>query len=245
MTSTLEIGDAVRVSLPGALFLHGDIQDVNESSVKVRGRWFPVETVKTEEQIEDEKHEARRAAWKISDVAPAATPTTTYSKSFLALWEEAKTENKLRAQRVDVAAALEQAYRDDISRTRSGRRAVKKAAVQWLITDTTESRLRLFSHIKARGALAIEPTPETLSYVAYWYTALCGERFPEENGETVHIVPPLCSSRGTEYRVSFPLPEFDLPEQFNYQTMFAGGAGRLVINSKELFELMVTEGMRL
>jgi hypothetical protein len=51
--------------------------------------------------------------------------------------------------------------------------------------------------------------------------------------------------RGTEYRVTFPIPEFELPEQFNYQTMFSGGAGRFTINSKELFTLMIKEGMRL
>lgn len=72
MTSTLEIGDAVRVSLPGALFLHGDIQDVNESSVKVRGRWFPVETVKTEEQIEDETRENVRQAAREKEAERAA-----------------------------------------------------------------------------------------------------------------------------------------------------------------------------
>ena len=72
MTSTLEIGDAVRVSLPGALFLHGDIQDVNASSAKVRGRWFPVETVKTEEQIEDATRENVRQAAREKEAECAA-----------------------------------------------------------------------------------------------------------------------------------------------------------------------------
>jgi ribosomal protein L37E len=55
MTSTIEIGEAVRVSMPGGLFLHGDIQEVNADSVKVKGRWFSVADVKTEEEIEHTK----------------------------------------------------------------------------------------------------------------------------------------------------------------------------------------------
>ena len=55
MTSTIEIGEAVRVSMPGGLFLHGDIQEVNADSVKVKGRWFSVADAKTEEEIEHTK----------------------------------------------------------------------------------------------------------------------------------------------------------------------------------------------
>jgi hypothetical protein len=51
---------------------------------------------------------------------------------------------------------------------------------------------------------------------------------------------------GNEYRVTFPIPSFGLPDLgLSYQSVFAGGKDRLTINSKELFELMVTEGMRL
>ena len=168
----------------------------------------------------------------------------TYSAEFLQLWQEAKSENKLRAQRLDLESAMSQAYQENLRYDRGEWRAAKRAAVQWLISDTTESRTRLFEHIKAAGALAIEPTPESLAGVSDWYTSLCGECFPE-GSESVFIVFPKLHSRSTEYRVTFPLPEFELPAEFNYQTMFSGGPGRLAINSKELFAVMVKEGMRL
>jgi hypothetical protein len=53
MTSTLNLeGEAVRVSIGNGSFLHGDVQEVNAEQVKVRGRWFPLSAVQTEEEVE-------------------------------------------------------------------------------------------------------------------------------------------------------------------------------------------------
>lgn len=247
MTSTPDLeGTAVRVAMGSGLFLHGDVQEVNADSVKVKGRWFLISAVQTEEEVEhikksniDTDRRLRRA-----EQESAERVKITYSAEFLQLWQEAKTENKLRASRVGLDAALMQAYHEDAMYTRSGRRAVKRAAVKWLVSDTTEARERLFNHIIATGALAIEPTDESMPRDSEWYTSLCGEFFPENN-DSVRVISQVHHHRGTEYRVTFPIPEFELPEQFNYQTMFSGGAERFTINSKELFELMVKEGMRL
>jgi hypothetical protein len=241
MTSTLEIGigDEVRASFPGGLFVRGPVQEVNGEQVKVRGRWFRKEDATPAEEIENRIHanEAAERTRRANEQAGIEALKITYSAAFLELWQEAKIENKLRAQRVDVATALEQAYRDDAS-------VVKKAFVRFIISDTTEARERLFEHIKATGALAVEPKPETLAEVSAWYTSLCGECFPE-NGYSVRVIENP-NKWGNEYRVTFPIPSFGLPDLgLSYQSVFAGGKDRLTINSKELFELMVTEGMRL
>jgi hypothetical protein len=247
MTSALDLaGEEVRCSLGGGSFISGVVQQVNDDHVIVRGRSFPLSAVQLREDVEhlrksniDTDRRLRRVEQEAADRVKI-----TYSAEFLQLWQEAKIENKLRAQRVDLETALVNAYQEDVMYTRSGRRAVKRAAVKWLVSDTTEARERLFNHIISTGALAIEPTDESLPIDSEWYTSLCGECFPENN-DSVHVISQVHHHRGTEYRVTFPIPEFELPEQFNYQTMFSGGAGRFTINSKELFTLMIKEGMRL
>ena len=58
MTSTLEIGigDEVRASFPGGLFVRGPVQEVNGEQVKVRGRWFRKEDATPAEEIENRIH---------------------------------------------------------------------------------------------------------------------------------------------------------------------------------------------
>ena len=148
---------------------------------------------------------------------------------------------KARISPDEINKAHVEAFKEDAQR--SHKPNMRKAAVQWLIGDTTAARMRLFEHIVATGALTLEPKPETLARDSDWYAAIGGGCLPEDSSSVRIIENP--DKWGTEYRVSFPIPEFDLPEQFNYQTMFAGGADRFVINSKELFELMVKEGLRL
>ena len=60
MTTTLEIGDAVRASVGGGLFVHGEVLELRGEEAKVRGRWVPLSGIITEEALEDKKHEAAR-----------------------------------------------------------------------------------------------------------------------------------------------------------------------------------------
>ena len=64
MTSAIEIGDAVRASVGAGLFVHGEVQELRGEECRVRGRWVPLSGVKTEEQIEDEKHEIIRENYR-------------------------------------------------------------------------------------------------------------------------------------------------------------------------------------
>ncbi len=106
MTCTVEIGDAVRVTLSGGLFLHGSVQETNDEQVKVRGRWFPASDVKTEEQIEDETREnvrqvarekeaervakaAAEAALKSAPKVPVIHPPTGDYATFVAMIQAA------------------------------------------------------------------------------------------------------------------------------------------------------------
>ncbi len=76
MTSTLNMeGEAVRVSLGGGTFMHADVQEVNGDSVKVKGRWFNIADVQTEEEIEQLKRanvEAGRRLRKAEEDAKLA-----------------------------------------------------------------------------------------------------------------------------------------------------------------------------
>jgi hypothetical protein len=76
MTSTLNLeGEAVRVSLGGGTFMHADVQEVNGDSVKVKGRWFNIADVQTEEEIEQLKRanvEAGRRLRKAEEDAKLA-----------------------------------------------------------------------------------------------------------------------------------------------------------------------------
>jgi len=55
MTSTIDLeGTAVRVAMGSGSFLHGDVQEVSADSVKVKGRWFPLAAVQTEEEVEQQ-----------------------------------------------------------------------------------------------------------------------------------------------------------------------------------------------
>ncbi len=72
MTSTIEIGDAVRASVGGGLFVHGEVQELRGEECRVRGRWVPLSGVKTEEQIEDETHENVRQAAREKEAERAA-----------------------------------------------------------------------------------------------------------------------------------------------------------------------------
>ena len=76
MTSTLNMeGEAVRVNLGGGTFMHADVQEVNGDSVKVKGRWFNIANVQTEEEIEQLKRanvEAGRRLRKAEEDAKLA-----------------------------------------------------------------------------------------------------------------------------------------------------------------------------
>jgi hypothetical protein len=97
MTSTIEIGEAVRVSMPGGLFLHGDIQEVNADSVKVKGRWFSVADVKTEEEIEQAKKDNVVASRRLQQAeADAKAVAEQALADFLKAWSEALHEDRRR-----------------------------------------------------------------------------------------------------------------------------------------------------
>ncbi len=72
MTSAIEIGDAVRASVGGGLLVHGEVQELRGEECRVRGRWVPLSGVKTEEQIEDEKHENVRQVARDKEAERAA-----------------------------------------------------------------------------------------------------------------------------------------------------------------------------
>ena len=89
MTSTLNLeGEAVRVSIGNGSFLHGDVQEVNAEQVKVRGRWFPLSVVQTEEEVEQfmkaniaedrrrsrAEQEAKEAAARVTSLAAENKP---------------------------------------------------------------------------------------------------------------------------------------------------------------------------
>jgi hypothetical protein len=62
MTSTLNLeGEQVRVRLENGAMMRGDVQEVTTDSVKVKGRWFPISAVQTEEEIENLIYERQRA----------------------------------------------------------------------------------------------------------------------------------------------------------------------------------------
>jgi hypothetical protein len=55
MTSTLNLeGEQVRVRLENGAMMRGDVQEVNANSVKVKGRWFPITAVQTEDEVEQQ-----------------------------------------------------------------------------------------------------------------------------------------------------------------------------------------------
>lgn len=102
----------------------------------------------------------------------------------------------------------------------------------------------LLEHILAEGALVIElgKGPSAEEFKTLYFDAT-GQTVPAINGKSVNA---WDDRWGNEYRVTFPQPDFTLPEICtSYQTFGAGGKGRLTINSKELFWFMIEQGMRL
>lgn len=59
--SSIEVGDSVRVPVGNGSFLHGEVQEANDGQAKIRGRWFQLSNVRTEDDIENEQHENRAA----------------------------------------------------------------------------------------------------------------------------------------------------------------------------------------
>jgi len=92
MTSTIDLeGTAVRVAMGSGSFLHGDVQEVTMDSVKVKGRWFPITAVQTEEEVEQQikanvntDHRLRRAEQEAKEAAELAlkkSPVLAYKPS--------------------------------------------------------------------------------------------------------------------------------------------------------------------
>jgi hypothetical protein len=97
--------------------------------------------------------------------------------------------------------------------------------------------------ILAEGSLIIELGDKAGVNFAAEYFDKTGLPVPPVNSASVRCWE---DRWGHEYRVTFPVPPFQLPEICtSYQSYGAGGAGRLTINSKLLFWYMVEEGMRL
>lgn len=58
----MEISEPVRVRLGGGSFLRGEVQDIRGSELLVKGRWFPVASVETEQEIDNRIRANERAA---------------------------------------------------------------------------------------------------------------------------------------------------------------------------------------
>ena len=103
----------------------------------------------------------------------------------------------------------------------------------------------LLLHIVSTGALVVEVTPETVESFSLEYEE-CTKEKPPTLGDCTFYLVENPQRWGNEYRVTFPEPSFPLPNiGQDYQSCYAGGPGRLTINSKELFWQMVDFGMRL
>lgn len=119
-----------------------------------------------------------------------------------------------------------------------------KVAAKLIKLFKTGNQADLLEHILAEGALVIElgRGPSADEFKSEYFEAT-GQHVPDLNSESVHV---WDDRWGNEYRVTFPEPDFILPDICtSYQTFGAGGKGRLTINSKELFWFMIEQGMRL
>jgi len=62
MTFTLEIGDEIRASAGSGLFIRGQVQDIQDDKVLVRGRWVSLADVKTDSWIEETRQKNQATA---------------------------------------------------------------------------------------------------------------------------------------------------------------------------------------
>lgn len=169
--------------------------------------------------------------------------------------QQAMAELALEIERANNTAAIvkcwDVAHRENAKRTAAALRKEERAKhperrfVTWLVADTTEARERLLAHIMEFGEVRVECTLDGYGAFSEEYVSHSGAVTPDL-GEA----PVMCITNpkrwGNEYRATFPIPSFDLPDLgFSYQTTFSGGPGRLTINSKELFFFLVDKGMRL
>ena len=92
MTTTLEIGDAVRASVGGGLFVHGELLELRGEEAKVRGRWVPLSGVITEEALEDKKHEAVRTESRLRIAEQTAELEAAFARKPASGWGTGCTE---------------------------------------------------------------------------------------------------------------------------------------------------------